>query len=183
MSKESASDEVLGKIDTKFIMEALKREMGRLLRAEMEPIHERLDRVENTCAEQPPPVPQARRRERVPIREEVHDYYGDDNDIEEDDRMSSVGAGRFRRGMGGREDMYGNRDDRYGNRRDRYIERVDNNLGSIKVKIPTFQGKTDPEAYLEWEKRIELVFDCHEYSELKKVKLAATEFTDFAIVW
>ncbi|KAL5776923.1 hypothetical protein ACOSP7_009849 [Xanthoceras sorbifolium] len=190
MSKESASDEVLGKVDTKFIMEALTREMGRLLRAEMEPIHERLDRVENTRAEQPPPVPQARRRERVPVREEVHDYYGDDNDIEEDDRMSSVGAGGFRRGMGGRgvrygdrEDRYENREDRYGNRGDRYVERVDNNLGSVKVKIPTFQGKTDPEAYLEWEKRIELVFDCHEYSELKKVKLAAIEFTDYAIVW
>ncbi|KAK1581185.1 hypothetical protein Q3G72_003854 [Acer saccharum] len=97
--------------------------------------------------------------------------------------MSNVGVGRFRRGMGGRGVRYGNREDRYGNRGDRYGERVDNNLGSIKVKIPTFQGKTDPEAYLEWEKRIELVFDCHEYSELKKVKLAAIEFTDYAIVW
>ena len=27
------------------------------------------------------------------------------------------------------------------------------------------------------------MFDCHEYSELKKVKLAAIEFTDYAIVW
>ena len=60
---------------------------------------------------------------------------------------------------------------------------VDNNLGTIKMKIPTFEGKSDPEAYLEWEKKIELVFDCHNYSELKKVKLAAIEFTDYAIVW
>jgi hypothetical protein len=90
--------------------------------------------------------------------------------------MSNVGAGRFRLVIGGRGARYGNRGDRYG-------ERVDNNLSSIKVKIPTFQGKTDPEAYLEWEKRIELVFDCHDYSELKKVKLAAIEFTDYAIVW
>ena len=30
---------------------------------------------------------------------------------------------------------------------------------------------------------MELVFDCHKYSELKKVKLAAIEFTDYAIVW
>ena len=72
--------------------------------------------------------------------------------------MSNVGAGRFRCGMGGRGVRYGNREDRYGNRGDRYGERVDNNLGSIKVKIPAFQGKTD-RAYLEWEKRIELVFD------------------------
>ena len=115
-------------------------------------------------------------RERVLVREEVNDYYEDDNEMERDDRMSNMGAGRFRRGMGGRGDRYGNRGDRYG-------ERVDNILGSIKVKIPTFQGKTNPEAYLEWEKRIELVFDCHEYSELKKVKLAAIEFINYAIVW
>ena len=146
-----------------------------MMRGELEQLHEHLDKVENARVEQPRPVPQARRRERVPVREEVNDYYGVENDMEGDDRMSNVGAGRFRRGMGGRGDRYGNREDRYG-------ERFDNNLGSIKVKIPTFQGKTDPDAYLEWEKRIELVFDCHDYSELKKVKLAAIEFTDYAIV-
>ena len=32
-------------------------------------------------------------------------------------------------------------------------------------------------------KRWELVFDCHNYSEEKKVKLAAVEFTDYAIIW
>jgi hypothetical protein len=40
------------------------------------------------------------------------------------------------------------------------------------MKIPSFQGRTDPKAYLEWEKKIELIFDCHNYSEEKKVKLA-----------
>ena len=55
--------------------------------------------------------------------------------------------------------------------------------GSIKMKILLFQGKNDPEAYLEWEKKIELVFDCHNYSELKKVKLAAIEFFNYAIIW
>ena len=169
--------------DIKLWKEALVEEMRRMMRGELEQLHERLDQVENSRVEQPPPVPQARRRERVPVREEVNDYYGDDNDMEEADRISNMSADRFRRGMGGRGVRYENREDRYGNRGDRYGERVDNNLGSIKVKIPTFQGKTDPEAYLEWEKRIELVFDCHEYSELKKVKLAAIEFTDYAIVW
>ncbi|XP_062083589.1 uncharacterized protein LOC133789956, partial [Humulus lupulus] len=51
------------------------------------------------------------------------------------------------------------------------------------MRIPAFQGKSDPEAYLEWEKKMELVFDCHNYSDMKKVKLAAIEFTDYAIVW
>ena len=40
------------------------------------------------------------------------------------------------------------------------------------MKIPSFQGRNDPEAYLEWEKKIELIFDCHNYSKDKKVKLA-----------
>ena len=48
--------------------------------------------------------------------------------------------------------------------------REDNNLGSIKMKILSFQGKNDLETYLEWEKKIELAFDCHNYSELKKGK-------------
>jgi hypothetical protein len=30
---------------------------------------------------------------------------------------------------------------------------------------------------------MEMVFDCHNYSEMKKAKLAAIEFTDYAIVW
>ncbi|XP_030924714.1 uncharacterized protein LOC115951698 [Quercus lobata] len=61
--------------------------------------------------------------------------------------------------------------------------RRDNDLGNIKIKIPSFQGKNDPEVYLEWETKMEMVFDCHNYSEIKKVKLAAIEFTDYAIVW
>ena len=36
---------------------------------------------------------------------------------------------------------------------------------------------------MEWEKKLDLVFDCHNYSEEKKVKLAAIEFTDYAIIW
>ncbi|KAJ4710331.1 Transposon Ty3-I Gag-Pol polyprotein [Melia azedarach] len=59
----------------------------------------------------------------------------------------------------------------------------DSNLGTIKMKIPTFQGKNDPELYLEWERNVEHVFDCHNYSEEKKVKLAAVEFIDYASIW
>ena len=62
-------------------------------------------------------------------------------------------------------------------------DREDNNLGNIKMKILSFQGKNDPNAYLEWEKKMELVFDCHNYSELKKVKLAAINFFYYAIIW
>ena len=51
------------------------------------------------------------------------------------------------------------------------------------MKIPSFQGRTDLEVYLEWEKKIELVFDCHNYSKEKKVKLVIIEFTDYVIIW
>ncbi|KAL4310531.1 hypothetical protein GQ457_01G020720 [Hibiscus cannabinus] len=33
------------------------------------------------------------------------------------------------------------------------------------------------------EKKIEHIFECHNYSELKKVKLAAIEFMDYALIW
>ncbi|KAL0373655.1 UNVERIFIED_CONTAM: hypothetical protein Sradi_3281200 [Sesamum radiatum] len=60
---------------------------------------------------------------------------------------------------------------------------VDRDLRSIKLNIPTFQGRSDPEAYLEWEKKTDLIFECHNYSKEKKVKLVAIEFTDYNIVW
>ena len=137
-------------------MPALLGEMRRMTRVELEHIHERLDRVEEGTQRGQPPSHQRQ-------IEEVGEFEGDDLE-EEFDRMS-VGSHR----KCGRDREARNR--------------VDNNLGSIKMKIPAFQGKSDPEAYLEWEKKMELVFDCHNYSELKKVKLAAIEFTDYAIVW
>ena len=54
-------------------------------------------------------------------------------------------------------------------------------LSGIKMKIPFFQGKFDPEAYFEWEKKMEFIFDGHNYSEAKKVKLAVIEFSDYVI--
>ena len=86
---------------------------------------------------------------------------------------SEVGSSRYRRVRRerGLEENLGGWDD------------VDRNLGSIKMKILSFQGRTDPEVYLEWEKKIDLVFDCHNYSEEKNVKLAVIELTDYAIIW
>ena len=50
------------------------------------------------------------------------------------------------------------------------------------MKIPSFQGRNNPEAYLEWEKRVEMVFDYHHYSEENKVKLIEVGFTEYAII-
>ena len=62
-------------------------------------------------------------------------------------------------------------------------DRTDRNLENIKMKIPSFQGKNDPEAYLECEKKVDLIFECHNYSEEKNIKLAIIEFTNYAIIW
>jgi hypothetical protein len=51
------------------------------------------------------------------------------------------------------------------------------------MKIPSFQGKNDPKAYLEWEKKVELIFECHNSFEEKKVKLTGIEFIEYAIIW
>uniref|UniRef100_A0A2N9FHY6 Reverse transcriptase n=1 Tax=Fagus sylvatica TaxID=28930 RepID=A0A2N9FHY6_FAGSY len=111
------------------------------------------------------------RRRREPRVENEYENEGDGED--EEDLASEVGSGRHRRFRRerGHERNRGGRDG------------LDRNLGSIKMKIPSFQGRTDPEVYLEWEKKIDLVFDCHNYSEEKKVKLAVIEFTDYAIIW
>jgi hypothetical protein len=62
-------------------------------------------------------------------------------------------------------------------------EDMDGDLDTIKLKIPNFQGKNDLEAYLEWEKKVDWIFDCHSYSEQKKVKLVIIEFTAYALIW
>lgn len=50
------------------------------------------------------------------------------------------------------------------------------------MKISSLQGKNDPKAYLEWRKKLELLFDCHNYSKEKKEKLVVIEFADYAII-
>jgi len=73
-----------------------------------------------------------------------------------------------------------------GDRRERNHRRFDHRDGSlnnIKMKIPSFQGKNDPKIYLEWEKKIEFIFNCYNYSDAKKVKLVVIQFTDYVVVW
>jgi hypothetical protein len=129
-----------------------------MMRGELEHLHEHLDQVESALSEQPLPVPQARGREGVLVREEVNNYYGDEYGEEEE----SMGS-RRRNGQG---------------RRDKNHD----SFCGTKMKVSSFQEKSDPEAYLEWEKKMELVFDCHHYSEAQKVKIVVIEFTDCDLV-
>ncbi|TXG53753.1 hypothetical protein EZV62_019009 [Acer yangbiense] len=71
-------------VDLKLWKEALVGEMKWLMREELEHLHERLDQVENARVEQPQPIPQAHGRERVPVRREVNDYYGNEYGEEEE---------------------------------------------------------------------------------------------------
>src|SRR3989442_4338292 len=60
---------------------------------------------------------------------------------------------------------------------------VDNDLTSIKMRIPTFEGKNNAEEFIEWERKVEQIFECHNYSEEKKSVLAAVEFKGYATFW
>ena len=55
--------------------------------------------------------------------------------------------------------------------------------GNIKMNILPFRETSSPEEYLEWGQRVEKVFECQEYTEAKKVKLATLECTDYANLW
>nr|XP_016511489.1 PREDICTED: uncharacterized protein LOC107828385 [Nicotiana tabacum] len=51
------------------------------------------------------------------------------------------------------------------------------------MKMSSFKGTRDPNLYLDWEKKVEAIFDCHNYSEGKNVKLAIVEFSNYAAIW
>uniref|UniRef100_A0A2N9I8K8 Reverse transcriptase n=1 Tax=Fagus sylvatica TaxID=28930 RepID=A0A2N9I8K8_FAGSY len=139
-------------------------------------IRDRMDRQDAVIATwregRPQGGPYVRRQAR---RAPVDDSDGDHEDEFEGEEDQASLNGRFvprgeRHGRGFRTGL-------------RWRDGIDGNLGNIKMKIPSFQGKNDPEAYLEWEKKVELIFEYHNYSEEKKVKLAVIEFTDYAIIW
>jgi hypothetical protein len=56
-------------------------------------------------------------------------------------------------------------------------------FAKIKFKIPSFNGKYDPAAYLDWELEVEQKFACHDIPTTSQVKAAISEFTDFALIW
>ena len=94
------------------------------------------------------------RRERAPARGEMNDYYRDEYNEVEDSTGSYRREGWDRRAMKGK-----------------------------KIKIPSFQSKLDSKANLEWQKKMEFGFDCHNYSKAKKVKLDVIKFSDYVVTW
>jgi len=57
-----------------------------------------------------------------------------------------------------------------------------NKIEGVKLNVPPFKGRSDPDAYLDWEMKIEHEFSCNDYTKEQKVKLAAVEFSDYALV-
>ena len=107
-------------------------------------------------------APNAKMQGRRVCVDDFDDYHEDEFEDEED-QASLNNEGRFaprgeRRGRGFRRDP-------------RWQDVTNRNLGNIKMKIASFQGINDPEVYLEWEKKVEFIFECHNYSEEKKVTI------------
>ena len=40
-----------------------------------------------------------------------------------------------------------------------------NKIAGVKLNVPHFKGRSDPDAYLDWEMKIEHVFSCNDYTE------------------
>jgi len=57
------------------------------------------------------------------------------------------------------------------------------NLNDFKVDIPEFEGKLDPDDFLEWMQTIERIFEYKEIPEDKKVKLVALKLGKYASLW
>ncbi|KAH1206050.1 hypothetical protein GmHk_16G046602 [Glycine max] len=45
-----------------------------------------------------------------------------------------------------------------------------NRINGVKLNVPPFKGRSDPNAYLDWEMKIQHVFSCNDYTEEQKVK-------------
>ena len=58
-----------------------------------------------------------------------------------------------------------------------------NRVEGVKLNVPPFKGRSDPDSYLDWEMKIEHVFAYNDYTEEQKVKLIAAEFSDYVLVW
>jgi hypothetical protein len=57
------------------------------------------------------------------------------------------------------------------------------NLARIKLSVPKFTGREDPDAYLEWAEQCDQIFRVHDLSDRKRVNLASVEFSGYALTW
>jgi hypothetical protein len=68
-------------------------------------------------------------------------------------------------------------------RHQRPLVRDDIHIAKLKLNIPPFEGRYNPDAYLSWELEVEQRFACLAYPEDKRVTATTCEFTSFASIW
>jgi hypothetical protein len=56
-------------------------------------------------------------------------------------------------------------------------------FAKIKFSLSPFAGNVDPEAYLDWELAVQQKFDSHNVPAEHRVRLATSEFINFALFW
>ncbi|CAL9238576.1 unnamed protein product [Arabidopsis halleri] len=152
---ESDEEETSHNRNNKLLIEAMKQMMKAELEAMRQEFHEKLDSGQNRSRE-----PRRTHEQPVQRRDEASDnYYGH--------RSSSSRESQRRTHRRAREGR----------------DLLQDNLKGLKLKIPPFHGKNDPDAYLEWEKKIEIVFNLQHYTEINRVRVATTRFYDYALSW
>ena len=58
----------------------------------------------------------------------------------------------------------------------------DQYLNSVKLVVPSFDGRLDPQLFLEWFRHMDKYFTWYQLYEARKVKFVAMKLTDQAIV-
>ena len=178
-----------------FQMQAMTQMMERM-NFVMGNVCDRLDRVEKRGNETGTSTQNVRKLGAEPKANNSNraerPWWADYKDFEED--VDDIGNEGFKDEIiGHREGFWQPKNRRdYGNRtRGQFGQRenfrsvgghtdLDGDLDAIKLKIPSLPN--DPEAYLEWEKKVDLIFYCHNYSEVKKVKMIVIEFMDYTLI-
>ena len=65
----------------------------------------------------------------------------------------------------------------------RPLVRDDDHVAKLKLHVPPFDGRYNPDAYLSWELELEQRFSCLDYPEERRFMAATCEFTSFASIW
>ncbi|KAF8047244.1 hypothetical protein N665_3134s0001 [Sinapis alba] len=154
--------------------------MAQLLAA-MQSISERMTRLEqgqqaqvNTQGNQQAPGPVNYQQQQQQAQDNPPDGSGTDSDmpsLEEDEQRPPPRRNARNRGRN------------HGRGHDQEDENPWQGGKDLKLTPPTFAGKVNPDAYIDWETRMEYIFDYYHYTEARKISLAAAQLTETALSW
>lgn len=51
------------------------------------------------------------------------------------------------------------------------------------IQIPPFHGEFDPDSYNDWEKELDSIFGCHNYTAEKRFRVGITGLYGYALDW